>query len=186
MVDVPTARAREDAELLRLAATDPAALGVLYERYARLVCGLGLALLGSREEAEDLTQDVFIAVCAVTSYDPDRGSVAAFLTAMTRSRAIDRLRCRGRASRLVQSWHEEATTTAAPSPFECVATRRAALRVRAVLTDLPPTERQVLELAYYEGLSQREIAADLDTPLGTVKTVSRRGLAALGRALRAH
>lgn len=62
--------------------------------------------------------------------------------------------------------------------------RRTAERVRAVLAELPGTQRQVLELAYYDGLSQREIAADLGTPLGTVKSLSRRALMALERALR--
>jgi RNA polymerase sigma-70 factor (ECF subfamily) len=143
---------------------------------------MALAILASREEAEDLTQDVFMALGVATTYDPARGSVGAFLIAMTRSRAIDRLRCRSRSSRLVKTWHE-AATTAPQTPFECVSTGRAAARVRAVLTELPRTERQVLEMAYYQGLSQSEIAADLDTPLGTVKTVSRRALATLNQAL---
>jgi RNA polymerase sigma-70 factor, ECF subfamily len=123
-------------------------------------------------------------VSAPTAYDPARGSVTAFLTTMTRSRAIDRLRRRGRSVRLLKTWHE--ATPAAPSPvspFERLSMAQCAERVRAALAELPEAERQVLELAYYKGLSQAEIAADLDAPLGTVKSRSRRALMALKRTL---
>jgi RNA polymerase sigma-70 factor (ECF subfamily) len=172
-----------DEQLLEGLAADPSALGTLYERYAKLVYRLARAILGSREEAEDLTQEVFVSVCQPTLYDPERGTVTAFLTAMTRSRAIDRLRRRGRSARLVQSWHEAAPMPAPRTPFEHTSMRRTAERVRAVLAELPSAQRQVLEMAYYKGLSQREIAADLDTPLGTVKTLSRRALLTLRRAI---
>jgi RNA polymerase sigma factor (sigma-70 family) len=80
--------------------------------------------------------------------------------------------------------YEAAPPSPAPAtPFEHVTMRRTAERVRAVLTELPGAQRQVLEMAYYRGLSQRDIAADLDTPLGTVKSRSRRALMMLGRAL---
>src|SRR5512134_3742138 len=98
MVDVATIGARAadlapracaDEQLLTLASKDPSALGPLYERYSRMVYARALAILGSREEAEDLTQDVFVSVFASSAYDPSRGSVGAFLIAMTRSRALD-------------------------------------------------------------------------------------------------
>jgi len=173
-----------DERLLATVATDPSALGTLYDRYAKVVYGLALAILGSREEAEDLTQEVFVAVCKPKGYDPGRGSVSAFLTTMTRSRAIDRLRQRSRSARLLRTWHEAAPPTPeSTTPCEHVGMRRTAERVRAVLAGLPGAQREVLELAYYKGFSQREIAADLDTPLGTVKSRSRRALLALGQAL---
>ena len=119
-----------------------------------------------------------------TAYDPARGTVSAFLTTMTRSRAIDRLRRRGRSVRLLKTWQEATPPAAAPaSPFEQLSTAQCAERVRGALAELPQAERQVLELAYYKGLSQAEIAADLDTPLGTVKSRSRRALMTLKRAL---
>jgi len=180
MVDVGA-----DEQLMQLTARDPSVFGPLYERYANVVYGLALAILRSREEAEDLTQDVFVSAFAATSYDPDRGTVGAFLIAMTRSRALDRLRCRSRSARLLNTWHD-APTPPPRTPFDCVSTEHAAARVRAVLDELPRAERQVLEMAYYRGLTQREIADDLGTPLGTVKTVSRRALATLNRALRAR
>jgi RNA polymerase sigma-70 factor (ECF subfamily) len=143
-----------------------------------------MAILGSREEAQDLTQEVFMTVCEPTAYDPSRGTVSAFLTTMTRSRAIDRLRRRGRSVRLLKTWHEATPPAPGPStPFERVSMERCAERVRAALAELPEAERQVLELAYYKGLSQAEIADDLSTPLGTVKSRSRRALMALKRTL---
>jgi RNA polymerase sigma-70 factor (ECF subfamily) len=145
---------------------------------------LALAILGSREEAADLTQEVFVIVCEPTAFDPSRGSVSAFLTTMTRSRAIDRLRRRGRSVRLLKTWHEAMPPAPSPpTPFERVSMQHCAERVRGALADLPEAERQVLELAYFKGLSQAEIAADLDTPLGTVKSRSRRALMTLKRAL---
>ena len=163
---------------------EPSRLDQLYGRYARLVYGVALAILGSREEAEDVTQEVFEYICGPTRYDPDRGTVSAFLTIMTRSRAIDRLRRRGRSARLLKTWHEGKPTAPAPrTAFEHISMRRTAERMRAVLAELPWPQRQVLEMAYYGGLTQREIAADLGTPLGTVKTLSRRALMTLRRDL---
>jgi RNA polymerase sigma-70 factor (ECF subfamily) len=174
-----------DEQLLEAVAADPSALAALYGRYAKLVYRRALAILRCREEAQDLTHEVFLSVCEPTAYDRDRGSVGAFLTTMTRSRAIDRLRRRGRSARLLRTWHEAAPATPAPrTPFEHVSMRRSVERVRALLAELPGTQRQVLEMAYYDGLSQREIAADLGTPLGTVKSLSRRALQKLERALR--
>ncbi len=173
---------RDDLEAGALG--DPSALGPLYDRYAKLVYGLALAMLGSRAEAEDLTQEVFVTVCEPTAYDPERGSVSAFLTTITRSRAIDRLRRRRRSTRLLKTWHEAAAPPPAPAtPCERVSMWRAAQRVRAVLAELPGDQRRVLEMAYYRGLSQREIADDLDLPLGTVKSRSRRALTTLAHAL---
>lgn len=163
---------------------DPSALGALYDRYAKLVYGLALAILGSRDEAQDLVQEVFLTVCEPTAYDPGRGSVGAFLSTMTRSRAIDRLRRRGRSVLLLKTWHEATPPPPAPAtPLERVSMEEYALRVRNALAELPEAERRVLELAYWKGLSQAEIAADLDTPLGTVKSRSRRAFMALKRAL---
>jgi RNA polymerase sigma-70 factor (ECF subfamily) len=166
------------------AAADPSASGPLYGRYAKLVYGVALAILGSREEAEDLTQDVFVSLCRPTAYDQERGSLTAFVTTMTRSRAIDRLRWRVRSARLLETWNEATPFAQGPTmPCEHVSIRRAVERVRAALAELPGERRQVLEMAYYGGLSQQEIAAELDTPLGTVKSRSRRALLELGHAL---
>lgn len=156
----------------------------IYDRHANLVYRLALVLLRSREEAEDLTQDVFASLCGAAAYDPNRGSMRTFLSAMTRSRAIDRMRSRGRSARLLDKWPEAVPFGEAPAmPWEGASIRRTAERVRGALAGLPAAQRQVLEMAYYEGLSQREIATELDAPLGTVKSRSRRALQELGDVL---
>ena len=170
--------------MLRAAADDQAALGQLYDRHAKLVYGVALAILASPEEAQDVVQEVFLTVSEPTAYDPARGTVGAFLTTMTRSRAIDRLRRRGRSVRLLKTWHEATPVAPAPpSPPERVAMQECAERVRGALAALPDADREVLELAYWKGLSQSEIAADLGAPLGTIKSRCRRALLALRGAL---
>lgn len=145
---------------------------------------MALAVLGSPEEAQDVAQEVFLTVSEPTAYDPARGTVGAFLTTMARSRAIDRLRRRGRSARLLRTWHEATPVTpVAPSPHERVAMRECAERVRSALDGLPAADREVLELAYWKGRSQAEIAADLGAPLGTVKSRCRRALLALRSVL---
>jgi len=173
-----------DEVLLRALATDPAALGPLYDRYAGLVFGLARAVLQSQEEAEDLTQEVFVMLCRDTTFDPGRGSLGAFLTTLTRSRAIDRLRKRGRRLRILRdSWKNAPAPERPAGPADRTATREYTERVRTAVTGLPPNERRALEMVYYEGLTQAEIATTLDAPLGTVKSWCRRGLLALREAL---
>src|SRR5262249_34417072 len=114
----------------------------MYDRYGKPVCGLALAILGSRQEAEDLTQEVFLTVYEHTGYDPGRGSVSAFLTTMTRSRAIDRLRRRGRSVRLLRTWHEATPPARGPfTPLERVSMQQCSDRVRAALGALPQAGR---------------------------------------------
>lgn len=172
-----------DAALVAALADDPSALAALYDRHAALVYGLALKILASTTDAEDLTQEVFVTLRQASTFDPTRGSLAAYLITLTRSRAIDRLRARGRSRRLLEQWNVEPTRApAAPSPLDALTLRERTEHVRAALTTLPDSQRVVLELAYFRGLSQTEIATELDTPLGTVKTWARKGLLSL-RAL---
>jgi RNA polymerase sigma-70 factor, ECF subfamily len=160
------------------------ALGVLYDRYAKLVYGLALRILANAEEAEDVAQDVFLTFWHRNSYDPNRGSLSSFLMTMTRSRSIDKLRSRNTGFRFLQRWKGLAREeTSWATPMEQAAVSERAQRVRQALAQLPESERQVLEIAYYEGLSQTEIAQRLNTPLGTVKTRSRQGLLKLRKIL---
>ncbi len=177
--------ARSDAALLAaLAADDRFALGILYDRHASLVYGIALAILKSQQEAEDLTQEVFVALSGDHGYDPARGQLAAFLVAMTRSRAIDRLRSRGRHLRLLKRWHDTAPAAASPpTPPQQVSAKQCTERVRAALGELSEKEREVLELAYFGGLTQPEIAERLGAPLGSVKSWARRGLLSLKDSL---
>jgi len=160
-------------------------LNDLYDRYWKLVFGVALAILGVPEEAEDLVQDVFMALSNRAVYDAARGSVASYLILLTRSRSLDRLRSRSRAARNLERFREADLLEPRPprTPLEGVAAQRAAERVRAELSRLPEPQRQVIELAYYGGMTQREIAADLCTPIGTVKSLSRRALEAMERSL---
>ena len=173
-----------DERLVAALADDAAALGPLYDRHARLVYGLALAILGNQGDAEDLTQEVFLTLCRQSSYDPARGSVGAYLTTLTRSRAIDRLRHRGRTTRVLRvSWQTAPPPEAPPTPHDDAARRECTERVRAALAALGPNERRALEMAYYQGLTQQEIAERLETPIGTVKSWCRRGMLAMQAAL---
>jgi RNA polymerase sigma-70 factor (ECF subfamily) len=174
-----------DLELLGAAQTGQLdALGTLYDRYAKLVYGLAFKVLGDSEEAEDVTQDVFLTLWHQNRYDPKRGSLSSFLITMTRSRSIDRLRSRGVKSRFLQRWQTmmKSDSTRA-TPLDQASIHERSQRVKAALAQLPDPERQVLEIAYYEGLSQSEIARRLNTPLGTVKSRSRQGLIKLRQTL---
>jgi RNA polymerase sigma-70 factor (ECF subfamily) len=173
-----------DEELIRRLADDTSALGELYDRHARLVYGLARAILANDDEARDLTQEVFLSLCGSRLYDPARGTVGAFLTTLVRSRAIDRLRRRTRRVRLLRAQWESAPPMDPPAlPHDRVAQAQYAKRVRDALGDLPDAERRALEMAYYQGLTQAEIAEDLAVPLGTVKSWCRRGLLAMRRSL---
>jgi RNA polymerase sigma-70 factor (ECF subfamily) len=175
------------AVMQRLAAGDGAALAELYDRHGRAVYSLALRILGDSGDAEDLTQDVFtLAWRNAAKYDPSRGAVAAWLLITTRTRGIDRLRsrrARPRAAGEDEIRRVDAIPDAAPSVELVAATAQAAERVKAALEDLPPDMRAAVTLAYFEGLSHSEISERTGTPLGTIKTRIRSGLARLRQAL---
>lgn len=174
-----------DAELyLALRAGDTVALGVLYDRHAGLVYGIALKVLGNAQEAEDLTQDVFLTLARGCSYDPARGSLRTFLAILTRSRSIDRIRARTTAHNVLGRWQPSREQDAtANSPFEQVSQTEQSQEVRSALAQLSENQQQILKMAYYDGLSQSEIAKQLDIPLGTVKARARRGLLKLRQSL---
>jgi RNA polymerase sigma-70 factor, ECF subfamily len=176
-----------DAALLRqVADRQPAALAALYGRYASTLLALGKRILGSLADAEELLQEVFLYVWNhAARYDAARSSVSTWLVLVTRSRAIDRLRTR----KVVERTHEAAQQEgqaghASPEGVETVIVRERRERVRGELDKLPPEQKQVLEMAFYEGLSQSEIAAKADLPLGTVKTRTLLAMKKLRGALR--
>lgn len=180
-----TASAPDLDLLVALAEGQVNALGILYDRYARLVYSLAFRILENAEEAEDITQDVFLTLWRRNTYNPERGSLSSFLTTMTRSRAIDKLRSKGARLRVLQRLQSVVRTEASsPTPLEQASVGERSQIIREALSQLSDTERQVLEIAYYEGLSQSEIAKRLNIPLGTVKTRSRQGLLKLRQTLR--
>ena len=169
-----------DGELIeRVAGGDAPAFEELYRRYARAVLGLALRRLGDRGRAEDAAQDAFIAIWrSARTYDPDRGTGAPWLYAVARNAITDGLR---RTPEPVAELQDEPGSEAGPA--DRVEAGWTAWRVHRALEVLPPHERPVIELAYWRGLSQSEIAASLDLPLGTVKTRTRSALARLAEAL---
>lgn len=185
MIKALVVTSQDDAELCsRLQAGDVAALEQLYDRYSRLVYSLALRILTNPQEAEDLTQEVFLTFWRRGQYNPARGSLSSFLTTLTRSRGIDRLRSRSAKQRSLERWHRNVDSlNVAANPMDRISLQERRDSVRAALSQLPEQYRQVLELSYYEGLSQSEIAKRLETPLGTVKTWARKGLLALEKSL---
>lgn len=153
-----------DGELLRLLARgERSALGRLYDRHSPRLMAVALRLLHNRNEAEDVLHDVFIeAWQRAGDYDPARGTVRTWLSMRLRSRCLDRLRSPARRGRELQPEHLGET-----SVDELGAD---AHHLETALRDLPEAQRSVVHLAYFEGLSGREIGEQLDVPLGTVKS----------------
>jgi len=180
-----TSASTSDLELLSaMSQGQIKALDILYDRYSRLVYSIAYRILNSSEEAEDITQDVFLTLWRRNSYDPQRGSLSSFLTTLTRSRAIDRLRSKNARLRVVQRLQGIVRSDSSSlSPLEQASIGERSQVIRTALSQLSESERQVLEIAYYEGLSQSEIAERLDIPLGTVKSRSRQGLLKLRQRL---
>lgn len=176
---------KTDAELfLLLQQGQTEALATLYDRHGALVYGISLKLLGNTTEAEDLTQDIFLKLTDNCSYDPQRGTLRTYLAILTRSRAKDRLRARNRnRQRLHKQALAEDGLLRSASQMEELAQIEQSHEVRQALAQLSNGEQEVLKMAYYEGLSQSEIAQRLNTALGTVKSRSRRGLLKLRQAL---
>lgn len=172
----------EVIQALRLG--DLSALGILYSRYGEAVYRLALRILSNSQEAEDLTQEVFLTFWRTTTYDPERGSVLVFLLTVTRSRAINRLHQVRSHQQLLQRWRRNRPLNASNVPMENASLKELSHRVSQALQTLPDSQRQVLEMAYYHGLSQSEITQQLKIPLGTVKTRSRQGLLKLRQLLK--
>lgn len=166
-------RAAEDRRLVaRLVEGDQKALAELFDRYSSMLLALAMRVVGDHAEAEDVLQEVLLqAWRQADRYNPKRSSVSTWLVMMTRSRAIDRIRNRKVVDRTKAAAHrEDPRTHESPVGAESVLHQERALRVRAELAELPDEQRQVLELAFFSGMTQREIAAETGIPLGTVKT----------------
>ena len=169
--------ATEAAELVaQVARGDREAFGRFYDGYASLVFAMALRLLRVRSEAEDLLQEVFLqAWRRAATYDPDRGSPEAWLLTMTRTRGIDKLRSTRRRDERIRPV-EDSSPADQGAVASGAAQSEAKLTVMGALAGLPDLQRRVLELAYFDGLTQSEIATRLGEPLGTVKTRMRTGL----------
>ena len=187
-IDTAETRAR-DQDLIslvqRVATGDQSALATLYDTTNRLVYGLVLRVLGDVSSAEEVLLDVYTQVWRqAANYDSNRGAPLAWLTTIARSRAIDRLRSGWQDQRRKESLDvlgDAPAGTASPEEMTVASERQKF--VREALNSLTPEQREVIELAYYSGLSHSEIAAKLNQPLGTVKTRTRLGMMKLREAL---
>lgn len=173
-----------DGELLRrLSERETLALEALYARYSSYVMGLALRMLASREEAEEVVQDVFWQLWkSELRYDPARGRFSTWLFSVTRFRCLDRLRTRERALPRAGVHELDMLESADDREREAYLVERQK-EVRAVLARLPDEQRTAIELAFFHGLTHGEIAERTGEALGTVKSRIRRGLARLRGAL---
>lgn len=178
-----------DLELVRrMAAGDEGALGTLYDRYSPLLHSVVLRIVGDADDAEEVLEDAFWQAWRQAGrYEETRGGLSTWLVMIARSRALDRVRARRRLRE--ERWDElpaapaDAADEAAASPFEAAGSDELRRLVGRAVADLPAEQRQTVELAYFRGMSQSEIAAATGQPLGTVKTRARLALQKLREAL---
>lgn len=182
----------DSALVAQAAGGDEHALGELYDRYGGMAFSLACSIVGEHADAEEVVADAFAQIWrSAGGFDPARGSVAAWVATIVRTRALDLVRSRKRRARVLE---EAAVVTDEGEALVLAASIESADRgaeltetttiVRRSLADLPAPQRRVIELAYFGGLSQSEIAEHLSEPLGTVKTRMRAGMEKLRQALR--
>jgi RNA polymerase sigma-70 factor, ECF subfamily len=170
-----------DAELLaRVGEHDREAFEILYGRYVRPIFGLALRKLHDRGHAEDAVQEAFAAIWrSASTYRPERGAAGGWLYTVARNAIVDRLRRNG----LPTDAELPELVSGDPGPAQQAEDAEVSWRVHRALEELEPREREVIELAYWSGMSQSEVAEYLGLPLGTVKTRTRSGLARLATEL---
>ena len=183
-----------DADLvLRIGRGDERALGLLYDRYGAVLYAVAFRVTGEKADAEEVVMEAVAQAWREASrFDTTRGSAAAWLTMMTRSRAVDLVRSRARRTRITETAAQDNAGTAPAmsqgfrSPGSTLEEDERRTAVAAAMSALSSPQRQALELAYYEGLSQSEIGEKLREPLGTIKTRMRLGMQKLREALRPY
>ncbi len=178
--------ATPDPELVAaVGAGDAEALARLYDRFSGMLLGLTHRILGDASEAEEVLQEAFLQVWNQAGrYDPKRSSVSTWLVLITRSRAIDRLRSRKVKNRtLLAVQQEKRGSHTSPEGAADVFRQERARRLRREMALLPPEQREVLEMAFFRGMTQTEISNQTGIPLGTVKTRSLLAMRKLRAAL---
>ena len=180
----PRPAQEDDVALLKaIAARNEAALAQLYDRYRAILFGLLMRILNNREEAEDVLQEVFLQVWRkATDFDENRGRPFTWLVTLARSRGIDRLRTLAARERVAETSAREVSEETSDAATDAFKSEQRGLVTKA-LSQLPDEQKRPLMLAYFDGLTQSEIAARLGAPLGTVKTRMRTGLISLRELL---
>jgi RNA polymerase sigma-70 factor (ECF subfamily) len=176
----PDDRAVEIALLERITRRERAAFEELYTRYVNILYATALKFVREESDAQDVVQDVFIQVWdKAKMYDPSKGKPLTWVLALVRNRSIDRIRAIQRRARLRDEFEAETVTDESAWARESLSRVEAGEQgrtLRAAVNQLSPQQRKVIELAYFGGLTQIEIAEKLGEPLGTVKARARRGL----------
>lgn len=168
----------------RLVRRDEAALGELYDQFGSYVFGLAARVIGDRRAAEDVTQDVFLAIWErPEAFDPERGKLRTFLGTLSHRRAIDYVR--REEARRRRGQRDAAIILPIPDVDELAIAIVTAEHVRAEVERLPAEQRQAVELAYFGGRTYRQVASELGIPEGTAKSRMRLGLARIADALEA-
>ena len=184
----PPAADETDAELLaQVAGGDTAAFGRLYDRFSQVLYSLAMKILRNSSAAEDLLQEVFLQIWEkADTYDRQLSKPITWAVTMTRHRAIDRIRAGQRGQRLVEAAINEQAVAEQSLATDTVLAKETAGIVREALARLAAEQRQAIEMAFFTGLSQSEIAETLELPLGTVKARIRRGMLQLRDVLHAQ
>ncbi|HZH90696.1 MAG TPA: sigma-70 family RNA polymerase sigma factor [Pyrinomonadaceae bacterium] len=180
MVEAVSQKTPSDTELLHAVARgDESALAAIYDRYNSILLGLLLRILHSRVEAEDVLQEVFLQIWQrAANFDEARGRAFTWMVTLARSRAIDRLRALQSRQRADDTALRDAPEAVGDAGDDVYHGEQREI-VRAALAEIPEEQRRALLLAYFEGLTQSEIAERLGQPLGTVKTRMRSGMSKL-------
>jgi RNA polymerase sigma-70 factor (ECF subfamily) len=180
----PEPAQENDVALLNaIAARDEVALAQLYDRYRAILFGLLMRILNNREEAEDVLQEVFLQVWRkAADFDESRGRPFTWLVTLARSRGIDRLRTLAARERVTEAGAREPSEEISDAATDAFKSEQRGL-VNNALAKLPDEQKRPIMLAYFEGLTQSEIATSLGAPLGTVKTRMRTGMIRLRELL---
>jgi len=186
--DGTVAEQNQDAVLIeRIRGGERAAFVAFYDRYSPLLFSVAARVLGERKEAEDVLQEVMLVIWNKSGdYDPQLGTLSSWAVSVTRNKALDRLRARTRRLRLIEEaaiLAEDSDATSYPSANEIVHGRERAELLRDAMNELPADQRMAIELAFFTGLSQSDIATRLQQPLGTIKARIRRGMLRLREQL---
>jgi RNA polymerase sigma-70 factor (ECF subfamily) len=185
-MDAKAARSQLAAALVRVAAGDRAALRMVYQDTAAKLFGVCLRILNDRSEAEDLLQEVYVTVWRkAASFDPERASPITWLVTIARNRAIDRLRAGAGKGRMEPIEAADAVSDPAPAAIERVEAAEVQQRLARCLDELEARQHTAIRAAFLDGATYEDLARRMGVPLGTMKSLIRRGLLKLRACLEA-